>query len=78
VVYEEAMRMLTAIGIGVLGGSAAASGQSSSIQRVAWHQPLSFADFRGILALARVALGFEVRNVGRDMLIRLLLGGRER
>jgi hypothetical protein len=33
----------------------------------------SFKDFRGISALARVALGCEVRNLGRDMLIGLLV-----
>lgn len=32
----------------------------------------SFRDFRRIPALARVALGCEVRKVGRDMLIGLL------
>ena len=35
----------------------------------------SFKDFRGISALARVALDCEIRDFGRDMLIGLLVAG---
>ena len=41
------------------------------------HQPLFIQGFPTIPALARVALGCEVRKVGRDMLIGILFVRRQ-